>query len=40
MIGRNWQIWREKIIILLGIRMVIKIVKEDRENLFQTNVEE
>ena len=40
MIGRNWQIWREKIIILLGIRMVIKIVKEDRENLLQTNVEE
>ena len=28
------------IIILLGIRMVIKIVKEDRENLLQTNVEE
>lgn len=28
------------IIILLGIRMVIKIVKEDRENLLQTDVEE
>lgn len=28
------------IIILLGIRMVIKIIKEDRENLLQTNVDE
>lgn len=28
------------IIILLGIRMVTKIIKEDRENLLQTNIEE
>lgn len=28
------------IIILLGVRMVIKIVRDDRENLLQTNIEE